>query len=73
MYRWVKPACAIPVHGEFQHLRANARLAKSVGVPEQLEGKNGDLYYIAPVKGIRRGAVKTGRLGLVQDKLKKLF
>lgn len=73
MYSWVKPACAIPVHGEFQHLRANARLAKSVGVPEQLEGKNGDLYYIAPVKGIRRGAVKTGRLGLVQDKLKKLF
>ncbi len=73
MYQWVKPACAIPVHGEFHHLRANARVAKSVGVPEQIEGKNGDLFFIAPVRGIRRGAVKAGRLGLVNDKLKKLF
>ncbi|HEC74732.1 MAG TPA: ribonuclease J [Methylophaga aminisulfidivorans] len=73
MYGWVKPRCAIPVHGEFHHLRANARVAKSVGILEQLEGKNGDMYYISPVAGIRRNAVKTGRLGLVKDKLKKLF
>lgn len=73
MYEWVKPRCSIPVHGEFHHLRANARVAKSVGVPEQLEGKNGDMFFIAPVRGIRRGAVKTGRLGLVNKKLKKLF
>jgi ribonuclease J len=73
MYQWVKPACAIPVHGEFHHMRANARVAKSVGVPEQLEGKNGDMFFIAPVRGIRRGAVKTGRLGLDNKKLKKLF
>lgn len=73
MYEWVKPRCSIPVHGEFHHLRANARVAKSVGIPEQLEGKNGDMYFIAPVRGIRRGAVKTGRLGLINNKLKKLF
>jgi ribonuclease J len=73
MYNWVKPRCAIPVHGEFRHLRANARVAKSVGVAEQLEGLNGDVFYIAPTLGIRRKAIKTGRLGLVNNELKKLF
>jgi ribonuclease J len=64
MYDWVKPACAIPVHGELHHLQANAKIAKSVGVQQQLLGKNGDVFFIAPVKGLRRNAVKTGRLGL---------
>lgn len=73
MYRWVQPKCAIPVHGEFMHMRANARVAKSVGVAEQIEGNNGDMFFIAPVRGIRRNAVKTGRLGLQGKSLKKIF
>ncbi len=73
MYQWVKPACAIPVHGEIQHMQANAKVAKSVGVAEQIQGKNGDLFFIAPVRGIRRNAVKTGRVGLIRNKLKKLY
>jgi ribonuclease J len=73
MYQWVSPRCAIPVHGEMQHIKANAKIAKSVGVPEQIEGKNGDLFYIAPVRGIRRNAIKTGRLGIVRNSLKKLY
>lgn len=72
MYSWVKPKCAIPVHGEVQHLSANAKLARSVGVGEQLSGKNGDLFYIGPVRGIRRNAVKTGRLGIRNKKLVKM-
>jgi len=64
MYDWVKPVCAIPVHGELHHLQANAKIAKSVGIQQQLLGKNGDVFFIAPVKGLRRNAVKTGRLGL---------
>ena len=64
MYNWVKPACAIPVHGELHHLKANAGVAKSQGVSQQLLGKNGDLYFISPVAGMRRNVVKTGRLGL---------
>jgi len=72
MYEWVEPDCAIPVHGEIQHLTANAKIARFVGVPEQLLGKNGDLFFIAPTKGIRRGAVKTGRLGIKDKKLIKL-
>ena len=64
MYEWVNPRCAIPVHGEVHHLNANAKLAKHVGVKQQLLGKNGDLFYISPAIGIRRRAVKTGRLGV---------
>jgi len=73
MYQWVKPACAIPVHGELHHMQANTKIAKSVGVTEQIQGKNGDMFFIAPVRGIRRNAVKTGRLGIVNNKLKKLY
>ena len=72
MYQWVKPDCAIPVHGEMQHLKANAGIAKSVGVRLQLLGLNGDLFLIAPVPGIRRNAVKVGRLGLKKGKLIRL-
>jgi ribonuclease J len=64
MYGWVKPRCAIPVHGEIHHMKANADMARTVGVEQQLLGQNGDLYYISPALGIRRKAVKTGRLGL---------
>ncbi|MEM7704058.1 MAG: ribonuclease J [Pseudomonadota bacterium] len=69
MYRWVQPQVAIPVHGEAVHMHANARLAKEVGVPHQLLGRNGDLFMLAPVRGIRRGAVQTGRLGFEDDRL----
>ncbi|RKZ92346.1 MAG: ribonuclease J [Gammaproteobacteria bacterium] len=68
MYDWVKPKCALPVHGELHHLKANANIAKSVGISQQLLGKNGDLFFIAPVKGIRRNTVKTGRLGVINKK-----
>ncbi|NQZ54738.1 MAG: ribonuclease J, partial [Piscirickettsiaceae bacterium] len=72
MYDWIKPDCAIPVHGELHHLKANAQIAKATGVSQQILGQNGDLYFISPVKGIRRHAVKTGRLGLVKRKLVKI-
>jgi len=69
MYRWVKPAVAIPVHGEPQHMQANAELSQVQGVPTQMTGLNGDLFMLAPERGIRRGAVRIGRLGLDQNKL----
>ena len=69
MYTWVKPKIAIPVHGEAAHLQANAELARSVGVPAHLLGRNGDLFMLAPQRGIRRGAVSVGRLGLDHRKL----
>ena len=72
MYQWVRPDMSIPVHGEPQHLSAHGKLANACGVPRHQIGKNGDIYYIAPYRGIRRGAVKTGRLGLKNRKLTRM-
>jgi ribonuclease J len=62
MYDWIKPHLSIPVHGEDQHLRAHAKFAKSLGIPEQIAGSNGDLITLAPIIGTRRKAVKFGRI-----------
>lgn len=35
IYSLLKPQFAIPVHGEFRHLKANAELAKSLGIPKE--------------------------------------
>ncbi len=72
MYDWIKPNMSIPVHGEPHHIKAHAALAKSLGVPHQQMGQNGDMYFIAPYRGIRRNAVRTGRLGLVNRKLSRI-
>ncbi|EXJ10564.1 ribonuclease J [Nitrincola nitratireducens] len=64
LYSWVKPKISIPVHGEPEHIKKHAQLAKSYGVPIQLAGLNGDLYLIAPQPGIRRQVVATGRIAL---------
>ena len=63
MYKWVRPAIAIPVHGEAEHMETHADIAKATGVPRAMVGRNGDLFMIRPVPGIRRQVVETGRLG----------
>ena len=69
MYRWVQPDVLIPVHGEQQHMLANAKLAKEAGIPRQINGENGDLFIISPNKAIRRAALPVGRLSLQGRKL----
>ena len=62
MYKWIRPKIAVPVHGEPQHLDAHAALAREIGVPMQLNGRNGDLFKLAPQPGIRRAAAEVGRI-----------
>jgi ribonuclease J len=69
LYTWVNPQVAIPVHGENEHMKANAELARDAGVPRQLVGENGDLFMLSPNRGIRRKAVPVGRLGLEERRL----
>ena len=69
MYGWVKPDVLIPVHGEQQHMLANAKLAREAGIPRQINGENGDLFIISPNKAIRRGVLPVGRLSLQGRKL----
>lgn len=35
MYSIVKPKYAIPVHGEYRHLKTHADLAVSMGIPKE--------------------------------------
>ena len=35
IYSLVKPKYAIPVHGEYRHLRANSEMARSLGIPKE--------------------------------------
>jgi ribonuclease J len=44
---WVKPKILIPAHGEALHLSEHAKLARSLGVPEVVQCRNGDLVRIA--------------------------
>lgn len=48
LYQWAKPDLVIPVHGEQTHLHANAQCALAAGVPNVLQGVNGDLFKIRP-------------------------
>jgi ribonuclease J len=69
MYQWIEPRIAIPVHGEAEHMEAHADIARSQGVPRAMVGRNGDLFMIRPVPGIRRQVVETGRLGWQKEEL----
>lgn len=62
LYSVLQPKLAIPVHGEPEHMQANARIARAAGVQQALTGQNGDLFYLAPIPGVRKRWAKTGRI-----------
>ncbi len=60
-YNILKPKNVLPIHGEFRHLFANAKLARDTGIPEQntFIGENGSVY------DLRDGVVRVaGQLDL---------
>ncbi|MGN6461153.1 MAG: ribonuclease J [Pseudolabrys sp.] len=52
MIGWVKPNILIPVHGEALHLSEHAKLARSLGVPEVISCRNGDVVKLSGVAGV---------------------
>jgi ribonuclease J len=64
MYQWVSPAVAIPVHGEAEHMQANANVAAQAGIKQQLVGQNGDVFQLAPRVGLLKSAVNVGRIDI---------
>ena len=42
----IKPSAFVPVHGEYRHMRANADLAREVGVPEVEICQDGDMLVL---------------------------
>jgi ribonuclease J len=62
MYDWVKPAIAVPVHGEAMHLAAHAELARAAGVPTVVTIRDGAMLRLAPGKVSKVDEVEAGRL-----------
>ena len=48
MYKWVKPKCVIPVHGEHRHMTEHVSFAKEMQIPQSLLIENGDIIKILP-------------------------
>ena len=46
MYKWVKPKCIIPVHGEHRHMKEHVAFAKEMQIPKTLLIENGDIVTL---------------------------
>lgn len=64
LFGWVAPRVVVPVHGEPEHIAANAEIAKRVGVPVALAGRNGDLFRLGATPSVLRDAIPAGRLAV---------
>ncbi|WP_423724826.1 ribonuclease J [Aurantimonas marianensis] len=62
MYDWVRPAIAIPAHGEAAHLTAHAALARELGIKQVVEARNGRAVQLAPGAAQVVHEVPVGRL-----------
>ena len=64
IYSLVKPKYAIPVHGEFRHLKANANLAHSLGIPKEdiFILKSGDVLALDDESAEVVDKVQTGEI-----------
>ena len=67
MYEWIRPAIAIPVHGERRHMEAHATLALECGVPRAMVPVNGSAIRLAPDGPKLLSHEKVGRLVLDGD------
>lgn len=69
IYSLVKPRYALPVHGEYRHLMAQARLAEGLGIPKEniFILKCGDVMEMSDEKARVAGHVQTG--GILVDGL----
>jgi len=48
MYRWLRPQIAVPMHGEARHLKAQAELAREMGVKTVFTLTDGEILRLAP-------------------------
>ena len=69
IYSLVQPKYAIPVHGEYRHLKAQAKLAAELGIPKEniFIMKTGDVLSLDSESAKVTGKVETG--GIMVDGL----
>ena len=61
-YDWVRPAIAIPAHGEEIHLSEHYAFARERQVPHVVKARNGDIVLLAPGEPGIVGQAAHGRL-----------
>ena len=64
IYTLVKPKYAIPVHGEYKHLRAQAKIAENLGIPKEniFILSSGDVLELSEEKAQVTGKVPVGSI-----------
>lgn len=64
IYSLVRPKYAIPVHGEFRHLKAHGEVAKSIGIPKEnvFILQSGDVLELCEESAVVNGKVQTGAI-----------
>ena len=64
IYTLVKPKYAIPVHGEYKHLRAQAKIAENLGIPKEdiFILSSGDVLEVSEEKARVTGKVPVGSI-----------
>lgn len=64
IYSLVRPKYAIPVHGEYRHLKAHAEVAKNIGIPKEnvFILQSGDVLEICEESATVAGKVQTGAI-----------
>ena len=67
LYGWLRPQILLPVHGEVRHMKEQARLGKTRGIPHAVVQQNGDVVRLAPGKPGKITEVRAGRLVLDGD------
>ena len=62
IYSLVRPKYAIPVHGEYRHLQANAEIAAAMGIPDEniFIMSSGDVLELNDEQAAVTGRVQTG-------------
>ena len=67
LYSWLRPDTLVPVHGEIQHMREQARVGRAAGIPNVVYQKNGHVVRLAPGKPGRIAEINASRLILDGD------
>lgn len=72
IYSLVRPRYAIPVHGEYRHLAAQAGLAETMGLPKEniFILQSGDILELSEEKACISGKAETGYICDVKKELR---
>lgn len=64
IYSLVKPKYAVPIHGEYRHRKANAGIARALGIPKEniFMMNSGDVLEVSDHEAKITGKVQTGEI-----------